>query len=71
MTKIRSHLHMFRRIFKSTKFALYLYMFIFAIEQDIWVMRSNKLLKSRSIARGYQLVLFISLSKCSTTGDVQ
>jgi hypothetical protein len=27
-------------------------MFIFVIEQDIWVTRSNGLLKSRSIARG-------------------
>jgi hypothetical protein len=32
-------------------------MFIFSIEQDIWVTRSNMLLKSHSIARGYQIVL--------------
>jgi hypothetical protein len=43
MIKTRSHLHMFQRIFKSTKFAMYLYMFIFAIEQDMWVTRSNEL----------------------------
>jgi hypothetical protein len=35
MIKTRSHFHMFQRIFKLTKFALYLYMFIFVIEQDI------------------------------------
>jgi hypothetical protein len=37
-------------------------MFIFAIEQDIWVTRSNGLLKSPSIVRGYQLVTIISIS---------
>jgi predicted metallopeptidase len=62
MTKTRSHLHMFQRIFNSTKFSLYLYMFIFVIEQDIWVMRSNGILKSRSIARGYQTsMLYVSM----------
>jgi hypothetical protein len=64
MIKIKSHLHMFQRIFKSTKFALNLYIFIFAIEQDISVTRSNELLKSRSIARGYQLVLLYIKRAC-------
>jgi hypothetical protein len=57
MNKTRSHVHMFQRIFKLTKFALYLHIFIFAIEQDICVMRLNGLLKPRCITWGYKLVL--------------
>jgi hypothetical protein len=48
---VRSYLHMFQRIFKSTKFALYLYMFIFTIEQDIWVTRLDEILKYRNITQ--------------------
>jgi hypothetical protein len=56
MTKTRSHLHMFQRIFKSTKFTLYLYILIFIIEQDIWVTRSNEFLNLAASREGYQLV---------------
>jgi hypothetical protein len=38
-------------------------MFIFAIEQDIWIIRANKLLKSRSIV----IEVFLCIVMCRVT----
>jgi hypothetical protein len=57
MNKIRSHLYMFKRIFKSTKFTLYLNMFIFTIDHDLWARQLMRRIMRCDLSLGQKDIL--------------
>jgi hypothetical protein len=57
MNKTSSHLHMFGRIFKSTLFSLYLKIFIFTTNQDLWACDLTRRIMSCDYSLGRKYIL--------------